>query len=126
MSEFPFVDAPLGIGIRAPARGHDLDATLGVADSAPVPEPDADFEARALRRLDGDRIVRVYELAHLASGRPFMSTTTSGLPPDAAKTRCASRSCANGACACVANHEPCGADADCCSGKCGGDGSCQS
>jgi serine/threonine protein kinase len=29
-------------------------------------------EARALRRLDGDRIVRVYELAHLAGGRPYM------------------------------------------------------
>ncbi len=30
-------------------------------------------EARALRRLDGDRIVRVYELAHLGDGRPFMA-----------------------------------------------------
>jgi serine/threonine protein kinase len=29
-------------------------------------------EARALRRLDSDRIVRVYELAHLSDGRPYM------------------------------------------------------
>ncbi len=29
-------------------------------------------EARALRRLDGDRIVRLYELAQLPDGRPFM------------------------------------------------------
>jgi serine/threonine protein kinase len=29
-------------------------------------------EARALRRLDGDRIVRLYELAQLADGRPYM------------------------------------------------------
>jgi serine/threonine protein kinase len=29
-------------------------------------------EARALRRLDGDRIVRVYELAELRDGRPYL------------------------------------------------------
>jgi Protein kinase domain len=29
-------------------------------------------EARALRRLDSDRIVRVYELGHLTDGRPYM------------------------------------------------------
>jgi eukaryotic-like serine/threonine-protein kinase len=29
-------------------------------------------EARALRRLDSDRIVRVYEVGHLTDGRPYM------------------------------------------------------
>ncbi len=29
-------------------------------------------EARALRRLESDRIVRVYELSHLSDGRPFI------------------------------------------------------
>src|SRR6185503_5319577 len=52
------LDDPVALKILADNWSHSEDARRRFVE-----------EARALRRLDGDRIVRVYELAHLPSGR---------------------------------------------------------
>ena len=75
------VERALGSGSYATvwlARDEDLDAWVAIkllAENWTLHE-DARRrfmeEARALRRLDSDRIVRVYELGHLTDGRPYM------------------------------------------------------
>jgi len=75
------VERPLGSGSYATvwlAHDDDLDAWVAIKLLAENWSMNQDArrrfmeEARALRRLDSDRIVRVYEVGHLADGRPYM------------------------------------------------------
>jgi hypothetical protein len=75
------VERPLGSGSFATvwlARDPDLEAWVAIKLLADNWSLNADArrrfldEARALRRLDSDRIVRCHEVGHLPDGRPFM------------------------------------------------------
>jgi hypothetical protein len=75
------VERALGSGSYATvwlARDDDLDAWVAIKLLAENWSMNDDArrrfieEARALRRLDSDRIVRVYEVGHLTDGRPYM------------------------------------------------------
>jgi serine/threonine protein kinase len=75
------VERALGSGSYATvwlARDEDLDAWVAIKLLAENWSLNEDArrrfmeEARALRRLDSDRIVRVYEVGHLTDGRPYM------------------------------------------------------
>ena len=75
------VERMLGTGSFATvwlARDEDLDAWVAIKLLAENWSYHEDArrrfieEARALRRLDSDRIVRVFEAGHLADGRPYM------------------------------------------------------
>lgn len=75
------VERPLGSGSYATvwlARDEDLEAWVAIKLLAENWSMNGDArrrfmdEARALRRLDNDRIVRVYEVGHLTDGRPYM------------------------------------------------------
>jgi eukaryotic-like serine/threonine-protein kinase len=75
------VERALGSGSYATvwlARDEDLDAWVAIKLLAENWSMNDDArrrfieEARALRRLDSDRIVRVYEVGHLTDGRPYM------------------------------------------------------
>src|SRR6266511_2144234 len=75
------VERALGSGSYATvwmARDEDLDAWVAIKLLAENWSMNQDArrrfmeEARALRHLDSDRIVRVYEVGHLADGRPYM------------------------------------------------------
>ena len=75
------VERALGSGSYATvwlAHDEDLDAWVAIKLLAENWSMNGDArrrfmdEARALRRLDSDRIVRVYEVGHLADGRPYM------------------------------------------------------
>jgi serine/threonine protein kinase len=75
------VERALGSGSYATvwlARDEDLDAWVAVKLLAENWSMNEDArrrfmeEARALRRLDNDRIVRVYEVGHVTDGRPYM------------------------------------------------------
>jgi serine/threonine protein kinase len=75
------VERALGSGSYATvwlARDEDLDARVAIKLLAENWSMNQDArrrfmeEARALRRLDSDRIVRVYEVGHLTDGRPYM------------------------------------------------------
>src|SRR5256885_7417235 len=75
------VERALGSGTFATvwlARDEDLDAWVGIKLLAENWTLNEDArrrfidEARALRRLDSERIVRVYEVGHLEDGRPYM------------------------------------------------------
>jgi serine/threonine protein kinase len=75
------VERALGSGSYATVwlgRDEDLDAWVAIKLLAENWSMHADArrrfleEARALRRLDSDRIVRVYELGRLTDGRPYM------------------------------------------------------
>ncbi|HEY3209347.1 MAG TPA: serine/threonine-protein kinase [Actinomycetota bacterium] len=75
------VERALGSGSYATvwlARDEDLEAWVAIKLLAENWSMNADArrrfmeEGRALRRLDSDRIVRVYEVGHLTDGRPYM------------------------------------------------------
>jgi serine/threonine protein kinase len=75
------VQRPLGSGSFATvwlARDEDLDAWVAIKLLAENWSFDEDArgrfleEARALRRLDSDRIVRVYDIGSLSDGRPYI------------------------------------------------------
>jgi hypothetical protein len=75
------VERALGSGSYATvwlARDEDLDAWVAIKLLAENWSMNEDArrrfmeEARALRRLDSDRIARVYEVGHLTDGRPYM------------------------------------------------------
>jgi eukaryotic-like serine/threonine-protein kinase len=75
------VERALGSGSYATvwlARDEDLEAWVAIKLLAENWSMNEDArrrfmeEARALRRLDNDRIVRVYEVGHLTDGRPYM------------------------------------------------------
>src|SRR4051812_13199055 len=68
------LDAPVAVKVLAENWAHDADVRRRFAD-----------EARILRRLESDHIVRVYDVSELADGRPYFVMEYADRPDLAAR-----------------------------------------